>query len=246
MLQVSEDLMTKLENIEEKTETTNNHELDSSTIDFKNESGVELQGSAKKKSPKKKKNNLRKEKESWTSTPDRTRKLKKEEDHVDSSDKEDRPLKLNSSLFQISKRSREKETPKNTTSTKTEHLSPIVEGESNEITIKEESFYGHLNGKDVDPNLSKLGKFELEEGFYKCDICDYKSDQKKHAFVHKLTVHVKLKLECDVCEDIFTDPRSLKKHKTSKHEDIRYECDKCSKTTSTAYHLASHKRRKHS
>ena len=114
------------------------------------------------------------------------------------------------------------------------------------ITIKEESFYGHLNGKDVDPNLSKLDKFELEEGFYKCDICDYKSDQKKHAFVHKLTVHVKLKLECDVCEDIFTDPRSLKKHKTSKHEDIRYECDKCSKTTSTAYHLASHKRRKHS
>ena len=119
------------------------------------------------------------------------------------------------------------------------------EYKSGEITIKEENFYGHMNETVIDPNLSKLGKFQLEDGKYKCDNCEYKSEQKKHVFVHKLTVHVKLKFECDVCENLFTDPRSLKKHKVSSHEDIRYECDLCERTTSTAYHLASHKRRKH-
>ena len=117
----------------------------------------------------------------------------------------------------------------------------------NEVTIKEETFYAHLNETIVDPKLSKLGKFDVEtDGQYKCDSCEYSSDQRKHVFVHKLSKHVKLKFECDVCENTFTDPRSLKKHKGSAHEDVRYECDLCDRTTSTAYHLASHKRRKHS
>ena len=116
-----------------------------------------------------------------------------------------------------------------------------------EITIKEETFYAHLDETIVDPKLSKLGKFEKQEnGQYNCDICDYSSDNRKHVFVHKMSKHVKLKFECDVCENIFTDPRSLKKHKVHAHEDVRYECDLCERTTSTAYHLASHKRRKHS
>ena len=140
---------------------------------------------------------------------------------------------------------------KNTVSPRTKNTAknPKIEATEtlNEVTIKEETFYAHLNETIVDPNLSKLGKFDVEtDGQYKCDSCEYSSDQRKHVFVHKLSKHVKLKFECDVCENTFTDPRSLKKHKGSAHEDVRYECDMCDRTTSTAYHLASHKRRKHS
>ena len=124
----------------------------------------------------------------------------------------------------------------------------IVKQESfYEVTIKEENFYGHMNDTFPDQQLSKLGKFEqLPDGQYKCDSCDYKSDKKKHAFVHKMSQHIKLKLECDVCESTFTDPRSLKMHKGSVHEDVRYECDMCERTTNTAYHLACHKKKRHS
>ena len=140
----------------------------------------------------------------------------------------------------------EKKSPeRNKKSKKTKEIK--IEDNDSEVTIKEESFYSHMNETSVDPNLSKLGSFEKQEnGKYKCDSCDYSAEQKKHVFVHKISKHIKLKFECDVCESTFTDPRSLKMHKTKAHGDVRYECDLCERTTSTAYHLASHKRRKHS
>ena len=117
---------------------------------------------------------------------------------------------------------------------------------TDEILIKEESFYAHINQRTVDPRLSSLGNFQRQGEFYQCDSCDYKTRHKKHVLRHKITVHVKLKFECDVCENSFSDPRSLRKHKTVRHVDVKYECDLCDRSTATAYSLATHRRRKHS
>ena len=117
--------------------------------------------------------------------------------------------------------------------------------ENEEIVIKEEAFYSHINERTYDPKLSRLGRLKLHNGCYQCDRCDYKSTQKKQMIIHKIVFHVKIKFECDVCENIFSDPRSLKKHKTSSHQGVQYECEECGRLTSTAYSLASHKRRKH-
>ena len=161
-----------------------------------------------------------------------------------------KPKEKEESSSQSPKSSKEVKTEKKTperkkNSKKTKEIK--IEDKDSEITIKEETFYSHMNETSVDPNLSKLGSFEKQEnGKYKCDSCDYTAEQKKHVFVHKISKHIKLKFECDVCESTFTDPRSLKMHKTKAHVDVRYECDLCERTTSTAYHLASHKRRKHS
>ena len=114
---------------------------------------------------------------------------------------------------------------------------------TDEIIIKEETFYSHINQRTVDPRLSRLGNFQRQGDLYQCDLCDYKTHHKKHVLRHKITVHVKLKFECDVCESSFSDPRSLRKHKSVRHVDVKYECDQC---TATAYSLASHRRRKHS
>ena len=164
----------------------------------------------------------------------------------------DRPIESEKSQ-KVSPKSAKKSTPKQKKPIKNEPPHPTlptsleaVDTITEEVTIKEENFYAHLNETIVDPELSKLGKFDQSDGHYNCDTCDYKSESKKHVFVHKMSKHIKLKFECDVCENTFTDPRSLKKHKSSAHEDVKYECDMCERTTNTAYHLASHKRRKHS
>ena len=117
---------------------------------------------------------------------------------------------------------------------------------TDEIIIKEETFYSHINQRTVDPRLSRLGNFQRQGDLYQCDLCDYKTHHKKHVLRHKITVHVKLKFECDVCESSFSDPRSLRKHKSVRHVDVKYECDQCDRSTATAYSLASHRRRKHS
>ena len=111
--------------------------------------------------------------------------------------------------------------------------------ENEEIVIKEEAFYSHINERTYDPKLSRLGRLKLHNGCYQCDRCDYKSTQKKQMIIDKIVFHVKIKFECDVCENI------LKKHKTSSHQGVQYECAECGRLTSTAYSLASHKRRKH-
>ena len=117
---------------------------------------------------------------------------------------------------------------------------------TDEIVIKEESFYSHINQRTLDPRLSRLGNFQRQGELYQCDLCDYKTHHKKQVLMHKITVHVKLKFECDVCENSFSDPRSLRKHKTVRHADVKYECDQCDRSTATAYSLATHRRRKHS
>lgn len=117
---------------------------------------------------------------------------------------------------------------------------------TDEIVIKEETFYSHINQTKVDPRLSHLGNFQRQGELYQCDLCDYKTPHKKQVLMHKITVHVKLKFECDVCENSFSDPRSLRKHKTARHVDVKYECDLCDRITATAYSLATHRRRKHS
>ena len=117
---------------------------------------------------------------------------------------------------------------------------------TDEIVIKEESFYSHINQRIVDPRLSRLGNFQQEGELYLCDLCDYKTNHKKQVLMHKITVHVKLKFECDICENSFSDPRSLRKHKTVRHVGVKYECDQCDRSTATAYSLATHRRRKHS
>jgi hypothetical protein len=99
--------------------------------------------------------------------------------------------------------------------------------------------------KPVDPDLKDNiipFKLELNEGGYKCVICEQNFIKVRILVIH-MSVHFN-NYSCEVCGSGFMTLRLLKKH-LEVHESGNFPCDRCSKVFNTAYKRNLHIRGVH-
>ena len=84
----------------------------------------------------------------------------------------------------------------------------------------------HMHKKH--PEQSKVSKiFEFNTKYFKCNCCDFKTQQRESLAEHKKREHPSMKKKCDQCDYKPTDQSNLYKHKRAKHERIIYPCKFC-------------------
>ena len=86
---------------------------------------------------------------------------------------------------------------------------------------------------------------QIRHGFkkYKCDHCNYHSDDRSHR--HEKTVHENIKFNCDKCEYTANDKSNLKQHIRSKHMEKDMKCEECDFVTDRKGLLKKHVNAKH-
>ncbi len=77
---------------------------------------------------------------------------------------------------------------------------------------------------------------------FKCDKCDYASNNKSHIARHNDAVHDNIKdFKCDKCDYVCAQGEHLDKHIKAIHDKIKdFQCDKCEYTTGDNSALTSH------
>ena len=80
---------------------------------------------------------------------------------------------------------------------------------------------------------------------YKCDHCNYHSDDRSHVLRHEKTIHENIKFNCDQCEYTANDNSNLKRHIRNKHMEKDMKCEEFYFVTDRKGLLKKHFNAKH-